>query len=183
MALRLHNRKWYPLIFLMGLAAIIAAWRLFQAVPRPELLVPAIGAVGGFTYFFYRQHLDETKLFKELFTEFNRRYDALNDDLNKILFRPCEDPLSDKERECLFKYFNLCAEEYFFYEAGYIDRLVWESWYRGMGVLLRHPHVKTLWEQDCHANSYYDFQPPPEEPLLHDADSQPSPNPLPPPRI
>ena len=84
MALRLHNRRWYPLIFSILCATAIAAWLSFPAVHRQELLVSAIGGVAGFTYFLYRQHLDEAKLFKELFAEFNARYDALNDDLNTI---------------------------------------------------------------------------------------------------
>jgi hypothetical protein len=90
---------------------------------------------------YIRQHLDEAKLFKELFAEFNARYDALNDDLNTILFGPPEGLLSADEREYLFSYFNLCAEEYFFYRAGYIDRRVWESWYRGVVLPSKTGHL------------------------------------------
>ena len=160
MALRLHNRRWYPLIFLIGSATAIAAWLIFPAVRQPGLLVSAIGGVAGFTYFLYRQHLDEAKLFKELFGEFNARYDALNNDLNAILFGPPGGSLSANEREHLFSYFNLCAEEYFFYKAGFIDRRVWESWYRGMRLFFKHPRIQELWEQDCKADSYYGFRPP-----------------------
>ena len=160
MALRLHNRRWYPLIFLIGFATVIAAWLRFAAGHRPELLASAIGGIAGFTYFLYRQHLDETKLFKELFKEFNARYDALNDDLNTILSGPSEGSLSPDEKKPVFSYFNLCAEEYFFYKAGYIDRRVWESWYRGMGVFFKHPRIHALWKQDCEADSYYGFLPP-----------------------
>jgi hypothetical protein len=144
---------------LIGSATVIAAWLRFAPGNRPELLVSAMGGVAGFSYFFYRQHLDETKLFKELFAEFNARYDALNDDLNAILFGPSEGLLSADEREHLFSYFNLCAEEYFFYKAGYVDRSVWESWNRGMKVFFKHPRIQALWEQDCKAGSYYGFRP------------------------
>jgi len=102
MALRLHNRRWYPIIFLIGFVTSIAVWWRFQVVRRPELLVSVIGGVAGFTYFLYRQHLDEAKLFKDLFAEFNSRYDALNDNLNAILFGPPEGLLSANEREHLF---------------------------------------------------------------------------------
>jgi F0F1-type ATP synthase assembly protein I len=68
MALRLHNRRWYPLIFFIGFATVIASWLCFPAVHQPELLVSALGGVTGFTYFLYRQHLDEAKLFKELYS-------------------------------------------------------------------------------------------------------------------
>jgi hypothetical protein len=159
MVLTLHNSRWYPWIFVVGISAAIA-WFHFAPEHRPELLISIVGGVAGFVYFLYRQHLDDTKLFKELFTDFNTRYDALNDELNAILFGPSDGSLSPHEREHLFKYFNLCAEEYFFYEVGYIDRHVWESWYRGMGAFFKHPRIQALWEQDCKADSYYGFRPP-----------------------
>src|SRR5215472_6879685 len=160
MALTLRNRKWYPLVFLIGSSAAIVAWLRFAAGHPPELLLSAIGGIAGFTYFKYRQHLDEARLFKELFAEFNGRYDALSDDLNGILFGASAGTLTADEREQLFSYFNLCAEEYFFYKAGYIDRDVWESWCRGMKVFFNHPRIQALWEQDCKADSYYGFNPP-----------------------
>jgi hypothetical protein len=139
MPLTLHNRRYYPFIFLILFATAIAAWLRFAPGHRPELLVSIVGGVVGFTYFIYRQHLDEAKLFKELFAGFNDRYDALNDHLNAILFGPHDGLLSADERERLFSYFNLCAEEYLFYKAGYIDHEVWEFWRRGMKVFFRHP--------------------------------------------
>ncbi len=137
MALTLHNRSKYPYFFAIIIVAVIIAWLRFAGSNPPELLVSILGGIASVAYFMYRQHVDETRLFKELFAEFNLRYDGLNDDLNKILFGPSEGLLSADERERLFSYFNLCAEEYFFYEAGYIDRLVWESWYRGMKIFFR----------------------------------------------
>jgi hypothetical protein len=47
-----------------------------------------------------------------------------------------------------------------FWGPGYIDRRVWESWYRGMKVFFKHPRIKALWEEDCKADSYYGFRPP-----------------------
>jgi hypothetical protein len=160
MALKLHNRRWYPIIFLIGFAMVVVAWRRFAAGHRPELLLSAIGGVAGFTYFLYRQHLDEAKLFKELFIEFNTRYGVLNDGLNAILFSSTEGLLSASEREHVFSFFNLCAEEYFFYRAGYIDQDVWGSWYRGMKVFFDHQRIRALWDKDCKADSYYGFRPP-----------------------
>jgi hypothetical protein len=61
MALTLHNRRWYPLIFLIGFAIVTATWLRFAVGHRPELLLTAIGGIAGFTYFLYRQNLDETR--------------------------------------------------------------------------------------------------------------------------
>jgi len=159
MALSLHNKRWYPSIFLLSSAAILAAWLYFAKGHPPELLLSGLGAVAGFFYFIYRQHLDETKLFKELFVEFNARYDKLNDGLNRILVGPREGELSGNERDLVFSYFNLCAEEYFFYKAGYIDETVWQSWCRGMNVFFGNPRIRNLWDSDCKADSYYGFRP------------------------
>jgi hypothetical protein len=56
-----------------------------------------LGALAGFFYFVYRQHLDETKLFKDLFLEFNARYDKLNDGMNRILVGRRDGELSETE--------------------------------------------------------------------------------------
>jgi hypothetical protein len=80
MALRLYNRRWYPLTFLIPCVVVVVVWLLFARGRTPELLLSVLGGIGGFTYFLYRQHLDEAKLFKELFAEFNARYRALNDE-------------------------------------------------------------------------------------------------------
>jgi len=159
MALKLHSKRWYPYIFLFGSVAILASWFYFAAGHPPELLLSGLGALTGFFYFIYRQHIDEAKLLKELFVEFNGRYTKLNDELNKILAGPREGEPSEKERESVFSYFNLCAEEYFFYKAGYIDEYVWQSWCRGMDVFFRHPRIRDLWDTDCKADSYYGFRP------------------------
>jgi hypothetical protein len=159
MALKLHNKKWYPLIFLILSVAFITTCFLLPITHQPQLLFSGIVAIAGFVYFLYRQHLDETKLFKELFVEFNKRYDVLNDNLNTVLFGPREGELTDAEREVLFRYFNLCAEEYFFYQAGYIDHDVWKSWHTGMATFFAHPRIRKLWDGDCKADSYYGFKP------------------------
>src|SRR5437764_15169670 len=98
MALKLHNRRWYPLIFLSASVAAIAFWFYLALGHRPELLLSGIGAAGGLTYFLYRQHLDETRLFNELFVAFNKRYDDLNDSLNNILSGSGEEEFRAIER-------------------------------------------------------------------------------------
>jgi len=77
-----------------------------------------------------QQKLSETALFKDLFTEFNRRYDALNDRLAELASsRPQLDPSG---RQVIVDYFSLCAEEYLFFTEGYIHRAAWRSWCAGM---------------------------------------------------
>ena len=158
-ALRLRNRGWYPYLFLVCFIAPVVAWFRFATGQPQELFISTIGGICGFFYFLYRQHLDETKLFKELFVSFNGRHDELKDDLNAVLYDPSEGVLSSDQREKVFNYFNLCAEEYFFYKAGYIDHDVWKSWCRGMNLFFSHPRIQGLWAEE-RKESYYGFQPP-----------------------
>jgi hypothetical protein len=157
MALKLQNKSWFPAILLIGCTAVFVTWLRFGANHGPEVLLSGLGAVAGFTYFLYRQHLDETKLFKELFVEFNERYGKMNDGLNRILSGPADADLSEQERDLLFGYFNLCSEEYLFYRAGYIDERVWQSWRKGMDLFLNHPRVAALWQRERQNDSYYGF--------------------------
>ena len=154
--LKLKNRRWYPFIFLIGSAAAIA---LLYALgyEKPEQLLAGVVTVAGFTHFLYRQHLDETKLFKELFVEFNRRYDEMKDGLNEIVYGTQQGEPSEPQRKLLFSYLNLCSEEYLFYEAGYIDQEVWESWREGMEDVFRRLRGSEFWKQEREKNSYYGF--------------------------
>jgi hypothetical protein len=157
MALSLHNRRWYPIIFVVGCFAVFAAWSCLNDA-RPELLLSGIAAVAGLSYFLYRQHLDETKLFNELFIKFNERYDELKDDLTRICLGNAEADVSENDKNQLFRYFNLCSEEFLFYKSGYIDEQVWQSWQSGIREIFKNPRVKDLWEKEPR-DSYYGFKP------------------------
>lgn len=107
--------------------------------------------------FLYSQHLQQSRLFKQLFTEFNGRYDKLNQPLNEIRDRPSGALLNPEDRKVLFDYFNLCTEQYLFFRAGYIDKNVWGSWCNGMSQFTEDPEIRELWEAELKSNSYYGF--------------------------
>ena len=46
-----------------------------------------VGASAALVHFLYTRHLEETRMFRELFADFNRRYDVLNGALNEIVMR------------------------------------------------------------------------------------------------
>ena len=58
--------------------------------------------------------------FKELVTEFNRRYDKQNNSLLTVLDDDDDKPLQKEQKDAFIDYFNLCSEEYLFYQIGYI---------------------------------------------------------------
>ena len=115
-----------------------------------------VGAI-ALAYSFQSQRRDDTRLFKELFTEFNSRYDKLNDNLNRISDHPVGE-LSIEDRLILFDYFNLCGEEYMFNELGYIESSACESWLAGMKGYYAADVIRREWDRELMTGSYYGMQ-------------------------
>jgi hypothetical protein len=108
-------------------------------------------------YLVQSQRIEEARLFKELFSEFNARYNKLNEGLNEIHGLLEDAMLSYHQRNRLYDYFNLCAEEYLFYRRGYILPQVWDSWLNGMRFYYKHRVIADLWELELNQESYYGF--------------------------
>lgn len=113
-----------------------------------------IGTLISLIYFIQKQRLDELKLFRELFREFNERYDRINQDLENVM-QGSSLEVTPNERDLLIDYFNLCGEEYFFYQKGYIDPIVWNAWLNGMRFIVSAPRIQAVWRLEQKTNSYY----------------------------
>ena len=156
----LHARTKFHLIFGVGCVAVLV-FSLFHSVLTDKenlpLTITLLTAVGGVTGFLYAKHAQETQIFRELFREFNARYDTLNGRLNEIWNRPADQLLKDTDKGVLFDYFNLCAEEHMYATAGYIDSLVWRAWHNGMCHFAKDPEILDFWKRELQQNSYYRF--------------------------
>lgn len=142
---------------LLGVVAVACVW-LFGG-QNWQLALTAAGGALSFAYFAQKQKLEERRLFKELFTEFNARYDKLQPRLLSILPNT-EEELSSDELLTAYEYFNLCGEEYLFYRLGYIDPAAWRAWQNGMRVHLKNPRIARFWEKEASSDSYYGLQMP-----------------------
>jgi hypothetical protein len=120
---------------------------------RESLIASTLGTTLAFCYFVQKQKLDELKLFNDLFTTFNKRYNEMHAKLEEM----CEGKeMSDADVEkILVGYFNLCAEEYLFFDQGYILLKVWQSWCSGMLYYLRNERIERVWKQEIKLGSYY----------------------------
>lgn len=124
-------------------------------------ILGSFGLIITLVYNYQSRKLSNDKMNKELFTEFNLRYDKFNDSLNKIVSE-CE-TVEELEKDTKLKndlidYFNLCAEEYFWHKKGRIDPLIWKAWSAGMNDWYKYPVIQAAWEKeikefDC--RSYY----------------------------
>ena len=74
---------------------------------------------------------------------------------------PPEQPEDRDDNEKLIRYFNLCAEEWLFWKAGYIYDPVWRAWENGMKQYSRDPRVVAHWQKEQKTDSYYGFEFPP----------------------
>ena len=136
-------------IWLWGMVGEDPGWRIMLAFSS-----------GGAAVFYFpqKQKLEEARLLKELITEFNRRYDTLNEQLAKIT-ATTPTPLSTCQKAVVIDYFNLCAEEYLFYTLDYVQPRVWDAWQAGMKVYRQDDRIKALWQEEEQENkdSYYGF--------------------------
>jgi len=143
------------------IAVVVAAgggWAihiLAASEDRLTLVGALVTGTLGFCYFVQQQKLAETQLFKDLFTAFNERYDKLNDDLYDIQAR--KGAVDEAGRKRLIDYFNLCSEEFLFYQEGYIHPVVWRAWCRGVLSYLKAPHIRAVWDEEVERDkdSYY----------------------------
>jgi hypothetical protein len=146
--------------WMFGFGCLVVALTLAFGVKGPEPVATAISllaAIGGTAGFLYGKHARDVELFRQLFREFNDRYSKLNDGLNEIYNRQGSHSLSIADKGVLAAYFNLCAEEYMYNDAGYIYAPVWDAWLNGMRYFDQDPEIHDFWERELQQGSYYGF--------------------------
>src|ERR1017187_6181495 len=158
----LRNRRVLWPIFVAGTIILIL---ILPALPLPyrssEVLIAAVGGLWALAFYFHQRHAEDARFLKELMSEFNTRYGAMNDELQAAIWSKSE----FKEAQILkfIDYFNLCAEEWVFCELGYIQGSIWLAWNNGMRQYGKDNRVKELWLSERKNNSYYGVEFPIQE--------------------
>lgn len=147
--LNIHIKKYY--IWCSSIYLILLIIMLCLKA-ESSLIISSTGIYLSLLFFIHKQYLEELRAFKDLFTDFNKRYDKLNDEIVDIANESVEEIEAKKS---LDDYFNLCSEEYLFYTKGLIIDKVWGSWCRGMKENLRIKQVKEYWSASQAEQSYY----------------------------
>lgn len=148
--------RYYWVIMLVVLI-ISCAGVYFSSRTREDiaLAITVIGSVFSFFFVIQKQASEDVRLFKELFVDFNERYDMLNEKLNRITGKKPTSPLAKSEKDTLNDYFNLCGEEYLYFKQGFILTEVWEAWCNGMYFFMENPRIKPTWADEEKTSSYY----------------------------
>lgn len=151
----LQNYLW---IFIFFLVCMIALGIFSGLNNRLDISIGFLTLFVSSFFFVQKQRIEELRLFQEIFKEFNQRYDNLNNALNEICDKDEGSPISDKERQTLYDYFNLCGEEYFYHKQRHIYPEVWDSWINGMKYFYVKPRIQKVWDEELKQNSYYGFE-------------------------
>jgi len=140
-------------------SATVAAVLVLPRLPAPyagiDVMLAAVGGIWALAFFLQQRHAEDARFLKELMTEFNGRYNELNGPLQQAIWS--QGDFSEEQRLKFIDYFNLCAEEYVFWQKGYIDEPVWLAWRAGMAYYGRDQRVRKLWESE-RGPSYYGFE-------------------------
>ena len=145
--------RYYLGVAIIGSGGGVAAVFYYCDKDRIPLVGSVVAFALAFVYFVLQQKLAEISLFKDLFTNFNLRYDVLNDELVRLEKAPAAP--EGKDRQFVVDYFNLCAEEYLFYSEGYIHHEAWRAWCRGMLWYIKREPFQKIWKEEIAKNSYY----------------------------
>lgn len=151
-------RRNSELIFaILGFATILLYY--FICGIEEKLLLGLLGTVATLYFGLIKHRIENDKLFKELFQNFNSRYDdKLNDLLNEIRYDE-EKKLDKDERNQIIDYLNLCAEEYLWRSRNRIPKTVWNSWKAGILENLEIKQVNEIYLKETETingkTSYY----------------------------
>jgi len=123
------------------------------------------GLIITIVFNYKNNQLSNHKMQKELFTEFNKRYNDLNDNLNLLGSSSIDDFskwFSDEDRikikATIYDFFNLCSEEYYWKKEGRIPQKVWNSWYKGMNdIYNRSELISKMWDDECENEGYKSY--------------------------
>lgn len=147
-----YKNYWWILFII----SIIIFLILFVRNESTSTVVTFVGAILSIIYFIQKQKLEEMRLFRELFKDFNSRYDRMHADIYRIM-NDSNDDLSDDVRLKVVDYLNLCGEEYLYFKLGYIEPSVWEAWNNGMKIIVAKQPIQAIWMHEKSSGSYYNL--------------------------
>jgi len=137
---------------------------------NPQVVVTLIlGVTTLFVTFWFNTvnlKISRQKMEKDLFSEFNKRYDDLNDSLTKLegieTIEELKATPSKIENKTMYivliDYFNLCAEQYYWKKQKKFSTQIWSAWQNGMQFYFdTYPVVMKLWTDQTKNNNYKSF--------------------------
>lgn len=127
-------------------------FKMFGIINGQQVDYKFVGFFLGYVLFYLNFRNNSLKNLFSILSEFNKRYDVLN---NNLFSKNVTDSV-------IYDYFNICAEEYYFYQHGLIPSDIWDSWFIGMKDVFSQKRVQTIALIEFNnkiSKSYYGFNP------------------------
>jgi len=150
--------KSYKDIFIPNLILLGIGLLFYFLLDKKIELLAAFLATGISLSLGLRSYKSENdKLFKDLFKEFNDKYDArFNNELQAIVSLGDQGQPTEKQRNLVIDYINLCSEEYLWYKLKRIPEEVWKAWENGMVFYMNQEPIKAIVKNEMkQKDSYY----------------------------
>lgn len=98
-----------------------------------EVFIGLLGVIASLYFGILKYKMENDKMFQELFTSFNERYnDDFNNLMNSLKKKPNKVLKKTGDKNLIIDYFNLCAEEFLWYRKNRIPKEVWDAWKAGI---------------------------------------------------
>ena len=149
------RRYWLYFLAIPILVTLFSSLRV-QNVITIEVFVSLVLTTVTLFISLINYYQNNDRFFKELFTDFNKRYDEMNEGLEKI---QGEEKLNSQQHQLIIDYLNLCSEEYMWVRKGRIPFHIWESWKNGIKVHFQKTCIADIVrkERNLWKSSYYGF--------------------------
>lgn len=153
-----RNLKLNSDLYFINLLSIVSGIIFYFITKNSEISI-AILATGISISFGFRQYkIENDNMFKDLFKDFNSRYDDnLNEIFNSFRFDNKMETFKEEEAKKVINYFNLCAEEFFWFKKKRIPTEIWDAWLVGIKSNLEIKEVNDLFISEINKfrKSYY----------------------------
>lgn len=147
-----HLKRNTELLFAsIGFILIIGYYLIYGI--DDKIFLGLLGTVATLYFGSIKYRIENDKLFKELFREFNSRYDIrFNDLINELKYDNGRE-LNNAERNLIIDYLNLCSEEYLWRSKSRIPKKVWSSWKAGIKENLKIKQVEMIFNEEISSSN------------------------------
>lgn len=146
--------RWNKDTILILTGAVLIGLALFSIKGEWEIFAGIIAAGITLAIGVSQTRLANDRMLKELFTEFNSRYDKINNELGRL---GGSEDISQK-KHVIVDYFNLCAEEYYWFKNRRIPPEIWDAWRSGIKSYTKNEIFREVADEEAaYDASYYGF--------------------------
>jgi len=149
--MKFFKRNLISVFAIIAFAIIFITYIIFDY--NNNIFLGLLGTTATLYFGAIRYKIEDDKFFKDLFNEFNNKYDEEFNDLLNELRDNADYELNVDQKNIIIDYLNLSAEEFLWRSKNRIPSDVWESWKSGIKNNLEISQVNEVYQTEI-LNSY-----------------------------